>query len=179
MSTTTSDYSSTTTISPDDLLQESTARLNVYISLAAMIPAILTSILLGANCDQTGRKALIVLPFAGKIIRYAILTAVVYFDLSDLWIILSVLFDSASGTSGLSILSSFAYVSDCTDEKSRTKGIIITDVFMAGSKFIPFLTIGLYLQHPNFIQSMLITLGISIVGFLFSVFLQPESNLNV
>ena len=179
MSTSTSDYSSTTTISPDDLVQESTARLNVYISLAATIPAILTSILLGANCDQTGRKALIVLPFAGKVIRYSILSAVVYFHLSDLWIILSVLFDSLFGTAGLFVQGAYAYVSDCTDKKTRTTGIVVTEVFLVGTRFVPLLTVGIYLQHPNFIQAMLFTLGISLTGFLYCIFLQPESNLNV
>ena len=178
-STTTSEYSTTTTISPDDLVQESAARLNVFISLAATIPGILISILLGANCDRTGRKALIVLPFIGKVIRYAILSAVVYFDLSDLWIIISVLFDSACGTAGLSVLSYYAYVSDCTTEKNRTTGISTTEVVGVGSKFIPLLTMGVYLQHPNFTQSMLITLGLSLFGLLYSVFLQPESNLKV
>lgn len=179
VSTTTSRYSTSTTISPDDLVQQSTARLNVYISLAATIPSVLTSILLGANCDRTGRKALIVLPFVGKIIRYAVLTAVVYFELSDLWIILSILFDGIFGTAGLAILSGFAFISDCTTKKNRTVGIIVMEVCMCGIKFVPLLAMGTYLENPNFIQSMLITFGISIAGFLFSVFLQPESNPNV
>ena len=179
ISTTTSQYSTSTTMSPDELVQQSAARLNVYISLAATIPSVLTSILLGANCDRTGRKALIILPFIGKVVRYAVLTAVVYFNLSDLWIILSILFDGIFGTAGLAILSAFAFISDCTTKKNRTAGITIMEVCMTGSKFIPLLTMGIYLENPYFIQSMLISLGISIAGFFFSVFLQPESNLNV
>jgi len=178
ISTTTSKYPISTTISPNDLIQESTARLNVFIALAATIPALLTSILVGANCDLIGRKPLIALPFIGKTIRYVILTAVAYYTLSDLWIILAVLFDSVFGTSGLSILGSFAYVSDCTNEKTRTSAIIITDVCIACSKFLPLLTIGIYLQNPNFIQSMVFILLISVGGFVSSIVLQPESNLN-
>jgi hypothetical protein len=103
ISTTTSKYPITTTMSPNERVQASTARLNVFISLAATIPAILTSILLGANCDRTGRKPLIVLPYVGKILRYFILTAVAYYNLSDLWIILAIMLDSSSGTTGLSL----------------------------------------------------------------------------
>jgi hypothetical protein len=87
--------------------------------------------------------------------------------------------DSAFGTSGLSMLSSFAYVSDCTNEKTRTSAITITDVCLGSSRFLPLLTMGIYLQHPNFIQSMVFTLLLSVGGFLFCVVLQPESNLNV
>jgi len=179
ISTTTSNYPVSTTMSPNDLIQKSTARLNVFIALAATIPALLTSILVGANCDRIGRKPLIALPFIGKIMRYFILTAVAYYNLSDLWIILAVMLDSAFGTSGLSILSSFAYVSDCTNEKTRTSAIVITDVSIACSKFLPLLTIGIYLQNPNFIQSMVLILLISVGGFVSSIVLQPESNLTV
>jgi PCFT/HCP family folate transporter-like MFS transporter 1/3 len=179
ISTTTSTYPISTTMSPNDLVQESTARLNVFISLAATIPAILTSILLGTNCERVGRKPLIILPFMGKTIRYFILTAVAYYNLADLWIILAVMFDSAFGTSGLSILGTFAYVSDCTSNKKRTAAIIIIDVSTACSKVLPLLTIGIYLQHPNFIQSMVFTLLLSVGGLVFSIVLQPESNLNL
>jgi PCFT/HCP family folate transporter-like MFS transporter 1/3 len=179
ISTTTSKYPISTTMSPNDRVQESTARLNVYISLAATIPALLMAILLGANCDRIGRKPLIVLPYIGKIIRYFILTAAAYYTLSDLWIVLAVMLDSAFGTAGLSMLSSFSYVSDCTNEKTRTTAIIITDVCITAIKIVPLFTIGIFLQHPNFIQSMVFTLLLSVGGFVFTVVLQPESNLNV
>jgi PCFT/HCP family folate transporter-like MFS transporter 1/3 len=179
ISTTTSKYPISTTMSPDDLIQEANARLSVFISLAATIPSILTATFLGSNCDRIGRKPLIVLPYIGKVIRYFILTAVAYYNLADLWIVLAVMFDSIFGTGALNILSSFAYVTDCTTAKTRTSAIIVTDVCIGASRLIPLLTIGIYLQHPNFIQSMLFTLLLSVAGFVFCVVLQPESNLNV
>ena len=178
-STTTSGYATTTTISTDVLVQQANARLNVYISLAATVPSLIVAVLIGANGDRIGRKSLIVLPYLGKVLRYIILTAVVYFDLSDLWIIISVMLDSAFGTAALNILSSFAYVTDCTSEKSRTPAIIITDVCIGSSRFIPLVTLGIYLQHPKFIQSMVFTLLLSLAGFIGGLVLQPESNLNV
>ncbi len=179
ISTTTSIYPISTTLSPEERIQASTARLNVFIALAATIPSILTSILLGANCDYIGRKPLIVLPFIGKVIRYFILTAVAYYNLSDTWIILAIMFDGVFGTSGLSLLSSFAYVSDCTDKKQRTPAIIITEVSMVSGRCIPLLAMGIYLQHPNFVQSMVFTLLLSLFGIVFAIILQPESKLSV
>jgi hypothetical protein len=67
---------STTTPSLSNLVQSATARLNVYIYLAATLPAIITSMILGSNCDRTGRKSLIALPFIGKTLRYILLTVV-------------------------------------------------------------------------------------------------------
>ena len=170
---------SSSTISPDDLLQKSTARLNVFISLAATIPSMVTAVLLGANGDRIGRKSLIVVPYLGKICRYSILTAVAYWNLSDMWIILSVMLDGIFGTVPLHVLSAYAYVTDCTTEKTRTTAIIITEVCIVSSKFIPLVTLGIYLQHPNFIQALLFTLLLSFVGFISGLVLQPESNLNV
>jgi len=179
ISTTTPKYPISTTISSTDLVQESTARLNVYISLASTIPALLTAILLGSNCDLIGRKPPITFPYIGKITRYFILTAAAYYNLADLWIILAVMLDSAFGLAALNILGSFAYITDCTNEKTRTSAIMITDVCIISSKVLPLLTVGIYLQHPHYIQSMIFTLLLSVAGFVFCIVLQPESNLNV
>ena len=178
-STTISPFQPSSTTSINDHIQTSTARLNVYISLAATVPSILTSILLGANCDRIGRKPLVLLPFVGKIIRYMLFTAIVYFELSNMWIILSVFLDSIFGTSALNILSSFAYVSDCTNDKTRTRAIIVTDVCINCSKVIPLLTLGLYLEHPRYLESSIMTLVLCIAGLIFCIVLQPESNLDV
>jgi len=78
-------------------VQSSTARLNVYIYLAATVPAILTSIVVGSNCDRIGRKSLIALPFIGKSLRYALLFFSDYYNLPDWCLILSVMFDGLCG----------------------------------------------------------------------------------
>ena len=179
VSTTITPHPISTTESWNDIVQASTARLNVYTSLAATVPTIFTSIILGANCDRIGRRPLLILPFVGKILRYVILTAVVYFDLANIWIILSVMLDGVFGTVALGILASFAYATDCTGVKNRTTAIIITDVAMGCSRFLPLVTFGIYLQQPRYVQSMMITLGLSIAGFLFCLFFQPESNPDV
>ena len=170
ISTTTTRYPISTTLSPERHIQLSTARLNIFIAVAATIPAICTSILLGANSDRIGRKPLIILPFAGKILRYFILTATAYYNLSDVWIVVAIVCDSIFGTSGLSLLSSFAYVSDCTSKKSRTPALIITDVSVASGRIIPLLAMGIYLENPNFIQSMVFTLLLSLAAFVVLLF---------
>ncbi|CAF0922831.1 unnamed protein product [Rotaria sordida] len=179
LTTTTPKYPISTTLSPNEQIQASNAHLNVLLSLAATVPSILISILLGANCDRIGRKSLVALPFIGKSIRYVILTFVAYYDLSNIWIILSVIFDGIFGTAALSILSSFAYVTDCTNEKKRTSSITVTEVSLIGSRLLPLLLVGIYLQHPRYVQLMIFTLLLSVSGFIFCIFFQPESKLNV
>ena len=167
----------TTTASVSDLVQASTARLNVYIYLAATLPAIFTSMLLGSNCDRIGRKSLIALPFVGKILRYILLTAVAHYNLANWCIIVSVMLDGLCGAQSLCILSAFAYVADCTTPKTRTPATIITNISIATSRILPLVTIGFYLQNHRYLLPMLVALGLSIFGFLFTLFFQPESNI--
>jgi PCFT/HCP family folate transporter-like MFS transporter 1/3 len=174
--TTTPKYPISTTPSFSDLVQSSTARLNVYIYLAATLPAIITSMIVGANCDRTGRKSLIALPFIGKMLRYVLLTAVAFYDLPDWCIVVSVMFDGLCGAQSLCILSAFAYVADCTTVKSRTPATIITNISIAASRILPLVTLGFYLQSRHYTIPMLIGLGLSIFGFIFTLFFQPESN---
>jgi PCFT/HCP family folate transporter-like MFS transporter 1/3 len=132
--------------------------------------------LIGANCDRTGRKSLMTLPFIGKIIRYILLTAVAYYNLPDWCIILSVMFDGLCGAQSLCILGAFSYVADCTTAKNRTPATIITNISIAASRILPLVTLGFYLQSHHFLIPMLIGLGLSIFGFMFTLLFQPESN---
>lgn len=174
-STTTSKYPMSTTTSFSNLVQSSAARLNVYIYLAATVPAIFTSIFIGANCDRIGRKSLITLPFVGKTLRYIVLTAVAYYNLDDWCIVAAVMLDGLCGAQSLCILSAFAFVADCTTPKTRTPATITANISIAACRILPLVTLGFYLQSHHFIMPMLVALGISIFGFIFTLICQPES----
>lgn len=174
--TTTHSPIETTTESLSNLVQSLTARLNVFIYLAATIPAIITSIVLGSNCDRIGRKSLIALPFVGKIARYVILTNVVYFELPDWCLIVSVMCDGLCGAASLCILSAYSFISDCTTPETRTPATITANISIAASRILPLVTIGLYLTGRHYNVTMLIALALSVFGLLFTLVFQPESN---
>ena len=166
---------STTTESISNIVQSSTARLNVYIYLSATLPAIITSIFIGSNCDRIGRKSLIALPFVGKIIRYILLILVSTYNLGDWLIIVSVMFDGLCGAQSLCILSSFAYVADCTTPKSRTPATIITNISIATCRILPLISLGFYLKNHHYLLPMSFGLGLAIFGLIFTLLFQPES----
>ncbi|CAF0774375.1 unnamed protein product [Didymodactylos carnosus] len=109
------------------------AKLNIIISAVATIPSLISFILLGSNCDIIGRKPLIIIPFIGKVLRYALMLIIVQKNLADVWIILVSVIDGLFGTAGLVIVSSFAYVTDCTTLKNRTKVFVIAEVAISVS----------------------------------------------
>ncbi|CAF1435994.1 unnamed protein product [Didymodactylos carnosus] len=169
------------TISPpiSDQIQSATAKLNIIVSLSVTVPAIFSSIILGSNCDIIGRKALITIPFIGKILRYIIMLSVIIWNLSDIFIIISVILDGMFGTSALTILSTFAFVTDCTTLKQRTSAIIITEVSITFARIVTLVGLGYYLKYFGYLIPFCVALGLSILGFLYSLLFQPESNQTV
>ncbi|CAF0912704.1 unnamed protein product [Didymodactylos carnosus] len=176
-----SQYYLTTTVSPaaSDQAQSATAKLNIVISLSATVPTIFSSIILGSNCDTIGRRVLITLPFIGKLLRYVIMTAVNIWNLSNIFIIISVILDGIFGTSALTILSAFAFVTDCTTLKQRTSAIIITDVSITMARVVALVGLGYYLKYYGYLIPSCVTLGLSTLGLVYSLLFQRESNQTV
>ncbi|CAF1399669.1 unnamed protein product, partial [Didymodactylos carnosus] len=160
-------------------VQQSVAKLNIYTSVASVIPTFISFILFSVNSDIIGRKPLIILPYLGKTCRYIILLIVIKQNLADIWIIIAEAIDSLSGTSSLIVLSSFAYVSDCTTLKTRTVALIITEASMAIARILPSMGIGFLLKLKHYMLLTSVILVLSIIGLFYAIFLQPESVLNV
>jgi hypothetical protein len=160
---------------PDyDLVQRETASFNVKNALATLIPSVVTFIIFGSNSDIIGRRPLLVLPFIGKIVRYILMIIIVARDLSNTWLIVTGAIEAIFGSSGLSLLSAFSYITDCTD-KTRTHAFFLTEVLLVIARIIPVLAIGLWLRHHLYIGPLSVDLGLSIIGLFYALFIQPES----
>jgi hypothetical protein len=157
-----------------DLVQRDTASFNVKNSFATLIPALVTFVILGSNSDTIGRRPLLVLPFIGKIIRYILTIIIVARDLSNTWLIVTQAIEAIFGSSGLSLLSAFSYITDCTD-KSRTRAFFITEVMLVIARIIPILSIGIWLRYYLYIAPLSVDLALSVIGLLYALFIQPES----
>jgi len=160
---------------PDyDLVQRETASFNVKNAFATLIPSVVTFIIFGSNSDIIGRRPLLVLPFIGKIVRYILMIIIVARDLSNTWLIVTHAIEAIFGSSGLSLLSAFSYITDCTD-KTRTHAFFLTEIMLVIARIIPILAIGLWLRHHFYIGPLSVDLGLSIIGLFYALFIQPES----
>jgi MFS family permease len=157
-----------------NLVQRDTATFNVKNAFATLIPSVVTFIIFGSNSDLIGRRPLLVLPFIGKIVRYILMIIIVARDLSNTWLIVTQAIEAIFGSSGLSLLSAFSYITDCTD-KTRTRAFFITEVMLVIARIIPVLAIGLWLRHHSYIGPLSVDLGLSVIGLFYSLFIQPES----
>ncbi len=157
-----------------NLVQRDAARFNIKNSIATIIPALVTFILLGSNSDTIGRRPLLVLPFFSKVLRYSFLLIIVSLNLSDIWLIATQAVEAFFGPEGLVILSSFAYITDCTNE-SRTRAFFITEVVIVIARVIPVLALSLWLRHHLYTVPLSVNLGLSVTGFFYALLVQPES----
>ncbi|CAF1050338.1 unnamed protein product [Didymodactylos carnosus] len=107
------------------------------------------------------------------------MTAVNIWNLSNIFIIISVILDGIFGTSALTILSAFAFVTDCTTLKQRTSAIIITDVSITMARVVALVGLGYYLKYYGYLIPSCVTLGLSTLGLVYSLLFQRESNQTV
>jgi hypothetical protein len=160
---------------PDyNLVQRAASSFNIKNSIATLIPALFTFILLGSNSDIIGRRPLLVLPLLGKVVRYSLMLIIVYRDLSDAWLIATHALEAIFGSSGLVMLSALAYITDCTNE-SRTRAFLLTEVMAVIARIIPVLAVSLWLRHHLYIVPLSVSLILSVIGLLYALFVQPES----
>lgn len=160
---------------PDyNLVQRDAANFNVKNSIATLIPAVVTFLLLGSNSDIIGHRPLLVLPFLGKVVRYSFLLIIVSRDLSDVWLIGTHALETCFGASGLVMLSALAYITDCTNE-TRTRAFFITEVLTVIARIIPVLAISIWLRQHLYIVPLSVDLVLSVIGLFYALLIQPES----
>lgn len=159
----------------DSIIQEKTAHLNVILGWSGIGPALVAYVLLGANCDLIGRRPLIIIPFIGKVIRYALLMVFITFNWSDRWLISAHVIDNVFGSSAVMMLGALSYISDCTTEKTRSRAFLIQEIVGALTHFFTLLGLGFWLQGHGYVLPVAISLCMNSAALLYAGFFQPES----
>ncbi|CAM4902288.1 unnamed protein product [Rotaria socialis] len=160
-----------------NLVQSAVAQFNTKNSLVTFIPSLISFVLLGASCDTMGSRPMLLLPFLGKIVESTLMLVVVTRNLSDAWILaahgLEAMFDSA----GLIMLSGFAYITVCSPEEKRTRAFLLAELVLIVARIGPTLALGLWLNKYSYsyVVPISISLGLSVIGQLYALFIQPES----
>jgi MFS family permease len=157
------------------MVQSDAASFHIKNSIVSVVPALVTSILLGSNCDIIGRRPLLVLPFIGKLIWYSLMLIIVSHNLSDGWLLAAHTIESVFGSSGLVLLSAFAYITDCTSESMRTRAFLLTDGLSFLARIVPTVAVGIWLRFHLYTVPLSVCLVLSVIGLVYALFVQPES----
>jgi len=156
-------------------VQKSVSRLNIIMAGAGAVPGVLSYIILGSNCDQIGRKPLLILPCIGRIIRFIILLLLVQFNLADIWFIISNIIDGFFGSNSVLLLGAIAYITDCTTNKERSRAMLLEEAAVALTRIFPLLGLGFWLQNHGYTLPAAINLGLNIAALIYIFIVQPES----
>ncbi|CAF1194036.1 unnamed protein product [Adineta ricciae] len=162
-----------------NIVQQNAAKFNVKNSFATLIPSLFAIVLLGSNCDTIGRRPLLFLPFTGKVVRYSLMLIIIAHDLPDGWLMVAHACEALFGSFGIVMLSALAYITDCTHESKRTRPFLIAEVVTLVARVVPVLAVGLWLQHFLYTIPTSVCLGLSVIGMLYVLFIQPESVQNM
>ena len=132
------------------------------------IAQFIASPILGALSDKFGRKPILVISKLGTVISYIILA---YADSYYLFLVARLL----DGFTGGNIAVARAYVSDITDNKTRSKGMAIIGIsFGIGFILGPILGAVLYKGLNGQLLTALIAGFLSFLAMLFTIFLLKE-----
>jgi len=158
-----------------NMVQHDAASFHTKNSIVALVPALVTSILIGSNCDIIGRRPLLLLPFLGKVVWYSLLLAIVSRDLSDGWLLGAHAIESVFGSSGLVSLSAFSYITDCTNGSRRTGAFLLTEGIVFLARIVPIIAVGIWLRFHLYTVPLSVCLGLSMIALVYALFVQPES----
>jgi PCFT/HCP family folate transporter-like MFS transporter 1/3 len=156
-------------------VQKSVSHLNIIMAGAGALPAVLTYIILGANCDRIGRRPLLIIPCIGRILRFTIILLLVEYNLSDIWLIMSNVVDGLFGSNSVLLLGAIAYITDCTIVKQRSRAMLLEEAAVALTRIFPLLGVGFWLQEHGYTLPVSTNLGINVAALIYAIILQPES----
>ncbi|XP_060573448.1 lysosomal proton-coupled steroid conjugate and bile acid symporter SLC46A3-like [Ruditapes philippinarum] len=157
--------------------QKSALWLAIY-TTAHHIPMIFANIILPTLTDTRGRRFLFVITSLGMLFRYCMITIVIYFKLSFMFVAAAYALDGLTGSSYALYSSVFSYVADITTgDNQRVQGIVLMEIVIVISTVLSSLFSGYFIDTWNFgfFNTGLISIFIAYVGFFIFAFLVPES----
>lgn len=156
----------------EDMVQQDASVINMYLSLAYLLPAIASDIFLGAWSDRYGRKVNILVGLTGLIV--AAFPNAIIFTYPQTSLMLLVVAHIIAGTTGyiaIIMISSLAYLTDIVPDKSKLT-IRMARVFVCNSaaQAIGSFAVGALLKVTSYAYVILLTEIILSVAFVYTYF---------
>ncbi|CAH1776899.1 unnamed protein product [Owenia fusiformis] len=156
-------------------VQAETSQWEMYISLAYTIPALLSSLFIGALSDKVGRKPTLLLAIFGGLFNHINYTIVIYFNLDIPWLFVGSFVNGLSGGFILIIANTFSYISDVIEKKNRSFRITALASCMGIAAAASTTASGYMIDALGFTWPYVIVLCIDVVNLLYIHFGVPET----
>jgi MFS family permease len=139
------------------------------------IPSFFSTILLGGYSDLAGRKAAIISPLVGAAFRLLIFIFTVAFDLHPVFLIVSSVVDGIGGGTSTILMACSAYISDVSDNRTRSTRVVILEVSSGIALVTSVLGLGYALANLGFMWTFVILMGVLLLAMVYVVFVLPET----
>ncbi|KAL5008581.1 hypothetical protein ScPMuIL_014162 [Solemya velum] len=155
---------------------EDAAIWNIYFTLAAGIPSIIATIVLGSHTDTMGRKSLLTLCCLGLLTNILLSSMCVIQQLPLVYFIIGYVIEGGTGGFVNVFQASFSYMADITRVgKSRSFGIALLELAPAIAVVFTSLVTGYYIQAYGYIYPYITTALLTILNLALIHFGLPET----
>ncbi|XP_071081264.1 lysosomal proton-coupled steroid conjugate and bile acid symporter SLC46A3-like [Haliotis cracherodii] len=159
-----------------EMAQKATTSQQMYFSLVNTAAALVGSLVLGSYSDYFGRKVVFILPAIGDMVRSAMLTAIIHWELDLNWYYIGEFLCGLGSTNSGILLASYAYAADNTPpRKSRTLAIAVIDTTSSIAYAGTSAATGYFIQDMGYFYPSLVSALIMWVLILVVVFFIRES----
>lgn len=162
----------------DPLLKEVetlTAHWNLYISLGGLSLSLLVVPFLGSWSDKAGRRPLLIIPNLGLALETVVYLIVMYLRLPVGYFLLGRMLSGISGDFYCILASSFAYIADTSDSRSRTVRVAILESCLGLSGMMASIIGGQWKRTQGYINPCWLVLTTRLCSALYSYVFVCES----
>ncbi|XP_071081205.1 lysosomal proton-coupled steroid conjugate and bile acid symporter SLC46A3-like [Haliotis cracherodii] len=159
-----------------EMVQEQTSNFQTILTVIGSCGAVVSCMFLGAYSDFLGRRFLFIVPLVGEVLKFWLLTVVIYWNLDLRYLYIGEVFEGISGGYNGVILASYAYTADNTPPKnSRTIGIAVIDfttyLAAAASQVIT----GYFIKDLGYLYPSITTASLMFLSLLVVLVILPET----
>ncbi|XP_069118622.1 lysosomal proton-coupled steroid conjugate and bile acid symporter SLC46A3-like [Argopecten irradians] len=157
-------------------VQEATAQLNIYLSLAGGIPAIFANLVFGTISDKFGRKFMFIMPTVGSFFRCIIVLIMMYLEIDVHYLLIASIIEGSFGYFLGMLQASYVYMADnTTADDRRSFAMTLVEVSLGLGSFLGYLLSGYFIKSVGFLWTMLFSTGLLVFCLVMIIFILPES----
>lgn len=158
-----------------DRIQSDASNWLLYLNLCAMIPGLLSTVILSAYSEHRGRKFVMMLPLIGAFLRVVTCFVVFIIDLPIAVLIVGAVLDGMLGMSCTMLMLCFSYLADITDRSQRSLRVVLLELCAGLAFIVSNLGIGYAIFYLGYTWTFAIIIGIIVLNFVYVACFLEES----
>ena len=165
-------------IEPDSVAQQVqslTSFWTIILLASDLLPALVTTILLGPYSDKAGRKMAMIPPLIGGTIRTLSAFFVVTFNLPLEFMFIGTVCEGLTGGVFTMMMASFSYMADVTTKRQRPLHLLAIDICSGLGSTAANVSVGYMISAMGYKFPYLIILGIFVLTSIYVICFLPET----